>query len=288
MKFKTNIIRSIVVSAGLLVSASSAFAQVAAPYTAGDLLAGFTVGSGNDLIVNLGPAGTALVDGNSWNLSALLAGFNSGVLDGTSWGVVGVSNSPNRVLSTCLGTPSSVAALGTFNTVKTSLTSLGADLVGSTGSGTPAASSASSWYNGTVVPNSGSFRAVYDNPNTQASGAATINFFSAVQSSSVSQIGTFTLSAAGVLTFNTNSAVVPVPPPPHIVNITRVGTLSTVFFTTTNGSYTYGLSYTNTAGINTPISTWPTNSTTVIGNGSTLSIPDTTTDSTRIYRVGVH
>lgn len=288
MKLKSHAILATALTAGMLAAASSALAQDAAPYSAGDLLAGFTVGSGNDLIVNLGPAGTALVNGNSWNLSSLLAGFNTGNFSSASWGVVGVSNSPNRVYSTCLGTPLTVPNLTAFNQARTPLTGLGANLVGSTGSGTPLASAASSWYNQTVVANPNSFRSGYDNPNTSSSGPATVNFFSAVMSaSSVTQVGTFTLSAAGMLTFNTNSAVV-VPPPPQIVSITRSGNNSTVIFTTTNGSFTYSLHYTNVGGLTAPISTWPASATTVTGTGVTNSITDPSTDANRFYRVGVH
>jgi len=58
-----------------------------------DLLVGFTVGSGNDLIYDLGsPA--AINHGQTWNLSALLSGYN---LTNVQWGVIG--NSTNRVVT---------------------------------------------------------------------------------------------------------------------------------------------------------------------------------------------
>jgi hypothetical protein len=103
-------------------------------------------------------------------------------------------------------------------------------------------------------------------------------------------VGYFTLNPGGTMTFTRGSSVlVPnPPPPPQIVAITRLGNTSTVFFTTTNGTYTYGLSYTNATGLNTSVANWPSAAMTIIGNGATNQLTDTTTDPSRIYRVSVH
>jgi hypothetical protein len=103
-------------------------------------------------------------------------------------------------------------------------------------------------------------------------------------------VGYFTLNPAGTMTFTRNSGVVVQnpPPPPQIVAITRVGNLSTVYFTTTNGTYTYGLSYTNSTGLLAPAANWPASLNTVTGNGAMNSLTDTTTDGSRFYRVTVH
>ena len=59
-------------------------------------MAGFTTGSGNELIVNLGLI-TSLVNGEQWNLATLLgtgsgnAGFAN--LNNLNWGVLGISAS---------------------------------------------------------------------------------------------------------------------------------------------------------------------------------------------------
>ena len=102
-------------------------------------------------------------------------------------------------------------------------------------------------------------------------------------------VGYFTFNPGGTMTFTRASTVVQgPPPPPQIVGLTRVGNTSTVFFTTTNGSYTYSLSYTNSAGLGTSVTNWPSAPTTVTGNGLTNQLTDTTTDAYRFYRVSAH
>jgi hypothetical protein len=96
-------------------------------------------------------------------------------------------------------------------------------------------------------------------------------------------VGYFTLNPNGTMTFTRASTTVAQPPAPQIVSITRVGNTSTVFFTTTNGTFTYTLYYTNSAGLTS--SNWPASPTTLVGNGSTNSLTDTTTDVSRFYRV---
>jgi hypothetical protein len=68
------------------VALGAASAQ-AVNYT-GDLLVGFSSGSGNDFIYDLGPA-SSLAFGQQWHLGGLLAGFNLGTV---SWGVIGDRN----------------------------------------------------------------------------------------------------------------------------------------------------------------------------------------------------
>ena len=103
-------------------------------------------------------------------------------------------------------------------------------------------------------------------------------------------VGYFTLNPAGTMTFTRSSGAVAQnpPPPPQIVAFTRVGNTSTVSFTTTNGSYSYNLCYTNANGLTTPVANWPTLPTTVTGDGTTKQLPDTTTDTNRFYRVSAH
>ena len=101
-------------------------------------------------------------------------------------------------------------------------------------------------------------------------------------------VGYFTFSTSGSMTFTrASTGVAPTPPAPQIVSITRAGNTSTVYFTTTNGAFTYSLRYTNLAGLSTTASNWPASPTTVVGNGLTNQLSDTTTSSDRLYRISV-
>jgi hypothetical protein len=300
MKSKTKAILKTLVFTGMLVAADAS-AQTGAPwggiYVRGDMIVGFTTGSGNDLIVNLGQAANVLTNGMQWNLSSVLSGFNSGSLSSVTWGVIGISsNAPNTVFATYTGTglPPAIPGLANFNAVKGAIGiggdgGLGSLINSSSGYVTPPANTGGdgAWYTGTVTGDTGSYETEYTNPNGSTSGGlpSTINFYKAIQGGSVAQTGTFTINSSRILTFNTVGGTAP---PPQITSITRVGNLSTVYFTTTNGSFTYTLFYTNSTGLTSAISSWPTNATTVTGNGLTNSISDTTTDPNRFYRVGVH
>src|SRR5262245_37110675 len=70
----------------IAVAAAAVSAQ-AATYN-GDLILGFTVGTGNDLEFDIGPI-TALNSGDNWNLSSLLGPLN---VSSVKWGVVGTVN----------------------------------------------------------------------------------------------------------------------------------------------------------------------------------------------------
>ncbi|HWX20855.1 MAG TPA: hypothetical protein VN578_13230 [Candidatus Binatia bacterium] len=100
-------------------------------------------------------------------------------------------------------------------------------------------------------------------------------------------VGYFEFKSDGTLAFTREAASLPAPPPPQIVSVTRSGSTSTVYFTTTNGA-TYTLYYTNSAGLSAPVSNWASSAATLTGNGNTNSLADTTTDPIRFYRVGVH
>lgn len=64
--------------------------------------------------------------------------------------------------------------------------------------------------------------------------------------------------------------------------ITRVSQTSTITFPSYAG-VSYTLRYTNAAGLNSPISTWPIAAGSVNGNGTPLTLNDTNTDPTRFY-----
>jgi len=90
-------------------------------------------------------------------------------------------------------------------------------------------------------------------------------------------IGTFTITANGVLTF------VAGPRASNIIGVTRSGNVSSIQFTTTVGN-TYSVAHTNTLG--GPVSTWPVDGTTLIGDGNPNTLNHTnTTDNAEFYNI---
>jgi hypothetical protein len=156
-----------------------------------------------------------------------------------------------------------------------------------------AVGNANSWDKHTVIGGSGTWLGTGARSNPNAVGYTNISFYANVANGSAATLlGKFSFAANGVVTFNTNSVVTPpsTPPPPRIVLITRTNTTSTIYFSTTNNAaFTYNLYSTNNpAGLLAPLSNWTVSATSLSGNGLTNSISDTSTDSFRFYRVGVH
>ena len=89
-------------------------------------------------------------------------------------------------------------------------------------------------------------------------------------------IGTFTISAGGVLTF------VAGPRPSTIIGVNHSGNISTVQFTTTVGN-TYSVVYTNQLG--GAAATWPVDATTLVGDGKINAINHTSSGGAEFYRV---
>ena len=89
-------------------------------------------------------------------------------------------------------------------------------------------------------------------------------------------IGTFTISAGGVLTF------VAGPRASNITSVSRSSGVSTVKFTTTVGN-TYSVAYTNKLG--GAVATWPVDATTLVGNGKVNAINHTSSSNAEFYRV---
>ena len=186
-----------------LVSITSAQAQ----YNQGDLLVGFTTGSGNDLIYDIGSA-SSLTQGESWNLASLLTG-NLSTIANDSWGVIGVTpGAYNAGTSTIFTTASgsNVGALGSIgkNQFKAAITDVGTiGLDFSSGvSAYDAASDGNSW--NSQANGSTGFAADTTNPN--ATGVATQTFYTE-QSTGLGQDSFFSLGSTGTLTFGTAVSV---------------------------------------------------------------------------------
>ncbi|MCX6924545.1 MAG: hypothetical protein NT154_15225 [Verrucomicrobia bacterium] len=96
--------------------------------------------------------------------------------------------------------------------------------------------------------------------------------------------GYFTLGNNGSLTFTPGSATPPPPPPTPVLSIVRSNSVNIISFVSSN-SATYKLFLTNSAGLNSQTTNWPSLPGTIVGNGSTKSFQDTTTDALRFYRV---
>ena len=120
-----------------------------------------------------------------------------------------------------------------------------------------------------------------DVPNGQAdpfNGNAT--------SGNVSYLGYFTFSPDGSVTFTrANQAVVHNPPPPPSLAVGNPSPNTYAISFVSSNSATYSLYYTNAAGLSKPVSTWPSVSTNITGNGSEVTFIDVTTDANRFYRV---
>ncbi|MFO1488227.1 MAG: hypothetical protein U1F65_07105 [Verrucomicrobiota bacterium] len=93
-------------------------------------------------------------------------------------------------------------------------------------------------------------------------------------------VGTFTITAGGLLTFTAGPLTTAAPP--QIVGITRAGAVSTVTFTTTSGG-NYSLVYsTAPAG---SLATWSVVSGPVAGTGANVSLNHTTSGAAGFYGV---
>ena len=257
-------------------------------YPQGHLLIGFTKQSGNDLVYDLGLA-SSLTDGKTWNLGTLLtANFT---LSTVSWGVIGDTNgtSPKSAWSTTGGsqanTIANVTQWSALNSCANTLYQFFA-LPGGTGESVQVDSSQQySWNQETIngaLPSA--YLNAYENPNVV--GLTNAYLWYGTVGNTPSLVGKFALNSSGIVTFSFISSALP--PPPRIVKITRSSSTSTIYFTTTNGSFTYTLYYTNSTGLAKSGTNWPASLTTVTGNGLTNSLSDVTTSTNRLYRIGVH
>jgi hypothetical protein len=186
----------------IAVAAAAASAQAG---NVGDLILGFTVGSGNDLEYDLGQAGT-LSSGETWNLSSLLGGLNVGTV---KWGVVGTATESGiRVSyqSKSVGLPGSLNGSPAWTPVNSAVSAIGSLFTGGTPNAmgqnvAPASTLANSWNQQTVIGGTGKYVTVGTSPN--GTGYITMNFYRTVADNSTpSLLGTFSFGQNGIVTFN--------------------------------------------------------------------------------------
>lgn len=98
-------------------------------------------------------------------------------------------------------------------------------------------------------------------------------------------VGYFELKSDGTMTFKREAASTAHPaPPPPLLTIARSGTANVISFVSSNTA-TYKLFFTNSTGLGTPVSNWPSPVTSITGDGTVKSFQDTTTEPERYYRV---
>jgi hypothetical protein len=192
----------------LTIAAAAATSSVQAAYQSGDLLVGFTSGTGssniNDYIFDAGNV-SLLYPGETWTLGADVAGtFTDSQFAGASWGVVGVVRSPlsNPTLFASVATPSSFDA-GAILTVAANVGALGAHSVAGSGVAVSPTSD-NSWY----IQTDQSQSAVIDgsdnyffanfgaNPNTPTGANAPLYLYDS-QGDPAAWDGSFSISADG-------------------------------------------------------------------------------------------
>ncbi len=196
----------------------------------GDIVLGFSRGTGNDVLFNLGRAsGLASGDLSSYIDDALLAA--NGYTTGFKFGAA-ASDWSNSVLysSKPSGAPAPAEVNGGFTVPAAALFNTGAFIVGPGNSATAPFSDLNGWTKNMVTPEdlSGSgFWTAYGDVNATYSGSPTVlDFYSAVDTMPVEQIGTFTLSNVDGDFSLSYAAFTPVPEPSTVGLLAGAGLLA--------------------------------------------------------------
>ena len=179
----------------------------------GDLLIGFTSGTGNDLIYDLGAA-SSLSDGQTWDLTSLLTGYN---LNTVNWGVIGDVNFGGVrtawITTEGAATPNSIPSLAAWSPIYLATKAIyqNFDTAGSGQFQLVDSTFASSWNQETTINglgNSGSYISNEGNPNV--TGPTSANVFGMVANGSAPSLaGNFSLDNTGVLTFSVSQVPEP-------------------------------------------------------------------------------
>ena len=186
----------------LLLAAGLGAASVvqAATYKDGDLIVGFTTGSGTDFIFDLGQA-SALSQGQTWSVGAGRTG---------QFGVIGTGSAAGPVVyatSSDSGENGYDPSLASFSVVRNNISTIagGSSAIQSGQSRTPAFSDSTSWYHQTADPAipANTFQANFTNPNSGVGSTAYL-FANDTSSGAVTADSFFTYdSTSGTLTFGT-------------------------------------------------------------------------------------
>jgi hypothetical protein len=100
-------------------------------------------------------------------------------------------------------------------------------------------------------------------------------------------LGYFELATNGVMTYTAGPSPT-VLTAPRIVSFTHTGNTSTIYFTTVSagsGTYNYTLRGTNSTGLGAATTNWPAIGSSIVGNGLTNSLSETTASSPRFYTI---
>jgi hypothetical protein len=237
-----------------VVAAVVTSARAQASYNS-DLIVGFSDGTHNDVVYDLGPEST-ITNGETWKLGS--TGLNimgNMTLTITYWGVIGDNETTHSVWTTTDGsfTPRDVTGHGDLiDNIEDPTESIYANMsaagVGNYFTIAPANADNPqwpSWNEETVNPFLGeSYGDAYEDPNALG---ATNDFFYGLQGYDTDPVllGSFTLAANFVLTYNTNS--VSSPPPSPVASFSG---------TPTNLFVTQSVAFTNTSANSFTNSVW--------------------------------
>jgi hypothetical protein len=202
----------------LVVAIPFACAKAATDYN-GDLVIGFTVGSGNDVVYDLGSAGFQLPQVQLWDLRSLLSGYD---LSSVHWGVIGntlnggTAGADNKVFTTTawsniLPGPVNQSLYDGLNSQTMNIYGL-FPAAGPGQSASIASTLADSWYSQTFSPTLPTqYKNAYEDPNQTGPNGTTL-WEVDTQGGPMIQLGGFNLVGSGVIEY-VPIAVVPEPAP---------------------------------------------------------------------------
>jgi hypothetical protein len=281
--YKTMLLAALIAH-GLMAGVTAVQAQ--ATYPTGELIIGFTVGSGNDTVYDLGQV-SSLANGETWNLGFLLTGY--GNFSSLSWGVIGsgqaIGSPRTNWTSTAVGVvPPPITGSSKFNAMINCVTTIYNNNFTNAGAGNwgvvPATASTS--WNVETTPNatlSTDYINEYENPNV--GGVNSLTLSQVINNGSTPTIlGTFSLAANGVVTFS-----VPTSSPPVINSATLSGS-GQFILTGTGGSANAQYRILATTDLTQPVASWiPVYTNNFLSTGSFAYTNNSPTNAASFFRI---